>query len=110
MKWLQQLELPGNIRQLKNLVERSILVSKNNELNVDDFKSQLELSPLKKTNTQMPGVGSITLEQMEIEMVKKAMSFHQNKITKAAASLGITRNALYRRLEKYNIPYNETED
>jgi len=110
MKWLQQLELPGNIRQLKNLVERSILVSRKNELGVDDFKSQLELSPSKKSDIQMPGVGSITLEQMEIEMVKRAMSFHQNKITKAAASLGITRNALYRRLEKYQIPFNEGED
>lgn len=110
MRWLQQLELPGNIRQLKNLVERTILVSKNNELGIDDFKTQLELSPSKKTNLQMPGVGSITLEEMEIEMVKRAMSFHQNKITKAAASLGITRNSLYRRLEKYQIPFNEAED
>jgi len=110
MKWLQQLELPGNIRQLKNLVERTILVSKNNELGIDDFKTQLELSPSKKTNLQMPGVGSLTLEQMEIEMVKRAMNFHQNKITKAAASLGITRNSLYRRLEKYQIPFNEAED
>jgi Response regulator containing CheY-like receiver, AAA-type ATPase, and DNA-binding domains len=110
MKWLQQLELPGNIRQLKNLVERTILVSKNNELGIDDFKAQLDLSPSKKASVQMPGVGSITLEQMEIEMVKRAMSFHQNKITKAAASLGITRNSLYRRLEKYQIPFNEAED
>ena len=110
MKWLQQLELPGNIRQLKNLVERTILVSKNNELGIDDFKAQLDLSPSKKVSVQMPGVGSITLEQMEIEMVKRAMSFHQNKITKAAASLGITRNSLYRRLEKYQIPFNEAED
>nr|WP_294874030.1 sigma-54 dependent transcriptional regulator [uncultured Pedobacter sp.] len=110
MKWLQQLELPGNIRQLKNLVERTILVSKNNELGIDDFKAQLDLSPSKKMSVQMPGVGSITLEQMEIEMVKRAMSFHQNKITKAAASLGITRNSLYRRLEKYQIPFNEAED
>lgn len=110
MKWLQQLELPGNIRQLKNLVERTILVSKNNELTIDDFKAQLDLSPSKKMNVQLPGVGSITLEQMEIEMVKRAMSFHQNKITKAAASLGITRNSLYRRLEKYQIPFNESED
>ncbi len=110
MKWLQQLELPGNIRQLKNLVERTILVSKNNELGIDDFKTQLELSPSKKVDVQMPGVGSITLEQMEVEMVKRAMSFHQNKITKAAASLGITRNSLYRRLEKYQIPFNEAED
>lgn len=110
MKWLQQLELPGNIRQLKNLVECSILVSKNNELGINDFKAQMELSPARKSNIQLPGVGSITLEQMEKEMVKKAMNFHQNKITKAAASLGITRNALYRRLEKHQIPFNETED
>ena len=110
MKWLQQLELPGNIRQLKNLVERSILVSRKNELGIDDFKTQLEVSPVKKQNVQLPGVGSITLEEMEIEMVRRAMNFHHNKITKAAASLGITRNALYRRLEKYQIPYHDDED
>lgn len=110
MKWLQQLPLPGNIRQLKNLVERSILVSKNNELGIDDFKSQLDASPSRKEAIQLPVVGSMTLEEMEVEMVKKAMSFHKNKITRAAASLGITRNALYRRLDKYQIPYNEAED
>jgi DNA-binding NtrC family response regulator len=110
MKWLQQLQLPGNIRQLKNLVERSILVSQGNELGIQDFKSQLDASPSRTEAVQLPGVGTITLEQMEMEMVKKAMSFHQNKISKAAASLGITRNALYRRLEKYQIPYHETED
>jgi len=110
MKWLQQLELPGNIRQLKNLVERSILVSKNDVLSVEDFKVHLEVSSSKKKKTELPGVGTLTLEQMEIEMVKKAMNFHQNRISKAAASLGITRNSLYRRLEKYQIPFNETED
>jgi DNA-binding NtrC family response regulator len=47
MKWLQQLPLPGNIRQLKNLVERSVLVSRKDMLEVDDIKSQLELSPCK---------------------------------------------------------------
>jgi len=110
MKWLQQLPLPGNIRQLKNLVERSILVSKSNELGIDDFKSQLDSSPSRKETVQLPGVGTITLEEMEVQMVKQAMNFHKNKITKAAASLGITRNALYRRLDKYHIPYNEAEE
>ena len=110
MKWLQQLDLPGNIRQLKNLVERSILVSKGDELGLEDFKVHLELPNIKNKKTELPGVGTLTLEQMEIEMVKKAMNFHQNKISKAAASLGITRNSLYRRLEKYQIPFNETED
>jgi len=110
MKWLQQLPLPGNIRQLKNLVERTILVSKNDELDIEDFRSQLELSPVKKGNIQLPGIGTLTLEEVEVEMIKRAMEFHKKKISKAAASLGLTRSALYRRLDKYQIPYDEAED
>jgi DNA-binding NtrC family response regulator len=110
MRWLQALPLPGNIRQLKNLVERTVLISSNNELGIDDFQSQLNLSPLKNDKVKLPGVGTMTLDQMEAEMVKQAMNFHKNRITKAAASLGITRNALYRRLEKHQIPFNETEE
>jgi len=110
MKWLQQLPLPGNIRQLKNLVERSILVSRRDELSIDDFRSQLELSPVKKGNFQLPGVGTLTLEEVEVEMIKRALNHHKNKISKAAAALGLTRSALYRRLEKYQIPYDEAED
>ncbi|MDB4918228.1 sigma-54 dependent transcriptional regulator [Mucilaginibacter sp.] len=110
MKWLQQLPLPGNIRQLKNIVERTILVSKNDELDIDDFRSQLELSPVKKGNIQLPGIGTLTLEEVEVEMIKRAMEYHKNKIAKAAVSLGLTRSALYRRLDKYQIPYDEAED
>ncbi|MDO3628317.1 sigma-54 dependent transcriptional regulator [Mucilaginibacter sp. BT774] len=110
MKWLQALPLPGNIRQLKNLVERSILVSKKDVLDIDDFRSQLELSPVKKGNLQLPGVGAITLEEMEVEMIKRALEYHKNKIARAAKSLGLTRSALYRRLDKYQIPYDEAED
>ena len=110
MKWLQQLPLPGNIRQLKNIVERTILVSKNDELDIDDFRSQLELLPVKKGNIQLPGIGTLTLEEVEVEMIKRAMEHHKNKIAKAAASLGLTRSALYRRLDKYQIPYDEAED
>lgn len=110
MKWLQALPLPGNIRQLKNLVERTILVSKRDELDIEDFRSQLELSPVKKGNIQLPGIGTLTLEEVEVEMIKRAMEYHKNKISRAAASLGLTRSTLYRRLDKYQIPYDEAED
>jgi two-component system, NtrC family, response regulator len=110
MKWLQQLQLPGNIRQLKNLVERTILITKKELLNENDFQSQLETTVKKKSNLQLPEVGNLTLEEMEIQMIHKAMDFHKNRITKVAKSLGITRSALYRRLEKYNIPYDEASE
>jgi DNA-binding NtrC family response regulator len=109
MRWLKNLPLPGNIRQLKNLVERTVLISRNETLGVEDFQSQV--SPVAKdSKNSIPGVGMMTLDQVEAAMVKQAMNFHKNRITKAAASLGITRNALYRRLDKYQIPYNEAED
>lgn len=110
MKWLKQLPLPGNIRQLKNIVERSVLVSRKDILDVSDFSSQLEGSVVKAANVQLPDVGSMTLEETEILMIKRALEFHQNRISKAAIALGLTRSALYRRLDKYNIPYDETAD
>lgn len=110
MKWLQQLPLPGNIRQLKNLIERSVLVSSKDQLGIEDFRSQLAMSSASKGSLQLPDVGTLTLDEIEMGMIRKALSFHKNKITKAAASLGITRSSLYRRLDKYNIPYDERED
>jgi DNA-binding NtrC family response regulator len=108
MRWLKNLPLPGNIRQLKNLVERTVLISRRDELAVEDFQSHLNPAP-KESKNRLPEVGVMTLEQVEAEMVRQAMKYHNNRITRAAASLGITRNALYRRLEKYQIPYDENE-
>jgi DNA-binding NtrC family response regulator len=108
MRWLKNLPLPGNIRQLKNLVERTVLISRRDELKIEDFQSQLNPAP-KESKSNLPEVGVMTLDQVEAEMVKQAMKYHNNRITRAAASLGITRNALYRRLEKYQIPYDETQ-
>ncbi|MET0300262.1 MAG: sigma-54 dependent transcriptional regulator [Flavitalea sp.] len=109
-KWLRKLNLPGNIRQLKNLVERTVLVSRNDELTIADFEKHLELSPGKNGSVQLPDVGSLTLEQLEVMMIRKALEFHKRKVSRAAASLGLTRSALYRRLEKYGIPYDEDSD
>ena len=48
----------------------------------------------------------MTLEEMEFQMIQRAMAFHQNRVANVARALGITRFALYRRLEKYGIAYN----
>jgi two-component system, NtrC family, response regulator len=106
MQWLKALPLPGNIRQLKNLVERTVLVSSHDDLQLTDFQQQYEPAT-PKNKTGLPEVGTMTLEAMEIQMICQAMAFHKEKIARVARSLGLTRSALYRRLEKYDIPYQE---
>ncbi|MDQ1089889.1 sigma-54 dependent transcriptional regulator [Siphonobacter sp. SORGH_AS_1065] len=107
VQWLKTLALPGNIRQLKNLVERTVLLSRHDRLEVKDFQSNLTMSPTSARS--LPEVGTLTLEEMEFHMIKRAMDFHQNKVAKVARSLGITRFTLYRRLEKYGISYDADE-
>ncbi len=107
LKWLKELKLPGNIRQLKNLVERTVLVTANDRLTVGDFQKQAVAAPRKSGAKDLPEVGTMTLEEMEVTMIKKAMGFHGGKISRVAKTLGITRSALYRRLEKYNINYED---
>ena len=105
MKWLQHFPFPGNIRQLKNLVERTVLISRSDKLEAKAFQQHLDAPIRKQGDNSLPEVGSMSLEEMEKEMIIKAMAHYQNRITKVARALGLTRSALYRRLDKYQIPY-----
>lgn len=107
MNWLKTLSLPGNIRQLKNMVERTVLLAPNDQLQISDFEQNLTATP--STIRQLPEVGAMTLEEMEYQMIRQAMAFHQNRVARVARALGITRFALYRRLEKFGIPYSPDE-
>jgi len=105
MKWLKNQTYPGNIRQLKNMIERTILLNSGSKsLSVKDFQQYTDINK-GKVEVSLPAVGKVTLQEMEINMIKKALAYHHYSISKTAASLGITRSALYRRLEKYNIPH-----
>lgn len=103
MNWLQQQPFPGNIRQLKNLVERTVLVTNKPTLDQSDFQQQLAAATLSRNTSALPEVGKISLEELEKQMIQKALHHHQFQITETARSLGITRSSLYRRMEKYEI-------
>ncbi|HEX9957680.1 MAG TPA: sigma-54 dependent transcriptional regulator, partial [Fibrella sp.] len=110
--WLKDLTLPGNIRQLKNVVERAVLLAPGDMLTVADFEKHLAPSTVNATPSapsQLPPVGSMTLDQVERQMIERAMAFHHNRVGNVARALGITRFALYRRLEKYGIAFNAEE-
>jgi len=85
---------PGNIRELSHLMERAVLLSKNNEIKLNELNS-LAL----KVDDTLP---LMTLEQAEIKLLKQALASCDNNIPKAAALLGLTKSSMYRRLEKYD--------
>lgn len=99
---LKSYPFPGNIRELKNIVERTLLVSGSSVISADDFRQHLPFNGM--THGCVPGS---TLEDVERQTILDAMEKYHNNITQVAASLGISRGALYRRLEKFNIRLNE---
>ena len=103
MNWLKALAWPGNVRELKNLVERTVLVSAKNVLDVADFDAQLQTAPARESKEYLPPVGAMTLDEMEATMIKKSLYFYEGNISKVAKALGLSRAALYRRMEKYGI-------
>lgn len=100
MELLKQQPWPGNIRQLANIVERTLLVTPGDTLDARDFQAQ----GLSNDNVHIKSPGRLkSAEKTEIE---NALTEAGGNMTRAAALLGITRQTLYRRLAKYNIKFN----
>ena len=102
-RWLSVLSWPGNVRELKNLVERTVLVTDGDRLDVDDFRAQIQPALRSIDNADLPAVGTMTIDEMEKSMIRKALEFHGSNMTRVARSLGLSRGALYRRMEKHGI-------
>ena len=106
VKWLQSQSYPGNIRQLSNVVERTLLLHLGQStVEIDAFMSYFASAGDMSSEIVLPEVGKVSLEEMEKQMIIKTLQYHQNSVTHSAKSLGLTRSALYRRLEKYNISH-----
>ncbi len=103
--YLQRLDYRGNIRELKNLVERTILLSGKGLLDADDLRNAAGYFSGDPADNSGAGesvpAGLSALERLEKAEVERAMADNDNNISRTARSLGISRAALYRRLEKY---------
>ena len=95
LKHLTNYSWPGNIRELKNTIERGVILSNNKNLTIDNLGISGFID-LSSTNT-------LNLEENEKKLIKKALQKSNGNISKAAKELGIDRNALYRRLAKYDL-------
>ena len=107
LNFLSRLPYPGNIRELKNLVERTILVSGKPTLDASDFDAQYlrHDEPVKASDSS--SLAGMTLDEIERQTILQALDRHKGNLSQVAMTLGISRAALYRRLEKFNITVNE---
>jgi len=103
LRWLQSLEWPGNVRQLRQWIERAVLVSQRVALDVDDFRSAADMEAPDERGDSLPPVGSMTMDEIEKAMIVKSLKHHGGNISRVAEALGLSRAALYRRFEKYEI-------
>lgn len=95
---LQRYHWPGNVRELQHVIERAVIMSDSKVYQPFDFS-------LTAQETQEQGFyfDDLSLETVEKVVIQKAISKHDGNISRAARELGLTRAALYRRMEKYGI-------
>jgi two-component system NtrC family response regulator len=99
INYLKTLPYPGNIRELKGLVERTMLMNQGKELGKTEFEACVVTSP----STAEMNIAGGSIEDTERQLIINAIEKYQGNMSKVASALGISRGALYRRLEKYGI-------
>ncbi|HYR27903.1 MAG TPA: sigma-54 dependent transcriptional regulator [Thermoanaerobaculia bacterium] len=103
MRWLESQNWPGNIRQLRQVVDRAVLLRGGRELDVEDFFSVRDAASEQRGGGELPEAGSMTLDELEKRMIEKCMKHYEGNVSRVAEALGVSRAALYRRFEKYGI-------
>ncbi|HUX54404.1 MAG TPA: sigma-54 dependent transcriptional regulator [Williamwhitmania sp.] len=97
-KKLLQYPWPGNVRELQHSIERAVIMSETDMLMPNDFF----LTGSKEKCAEID-LENYNLEQIEKNVIMKVLKQFNGNITQAATELGITRTALYRRMEKYDL-------
>src|SRR5579863_6211279 len=93
---LQQYSWPGNVRELEHTIERAILMCRTAEIQPADLS-------LTSQRAQTQNLEDLSLEAVEAVLVRKALQRFQGNVSQAAEALGLSRGALYRRMEKYGV-------
>ncbi len=96
MQILKNHQWPGNVRELDHTVERAALMSKDNLVSASDLNLH--------TGREIPArLEEMSLEEVERFLIRKALERYKGNVSQAADALGLSRGALYRRMQRFNI-------
>jgi DNA-binding NtrC family response regulator len=97
---LQAHPWPGNVRQLRNVIERALIVCNGRVIRRSDLPPEFQASSAMESGYVKLRIGS-TLEEMEKELIKHTIEFNGGNKTRAAQILGVSPKTLYNKLERY---------
>lgn len=90
---------PGNVRALRHAAERAVILAEGDRYRIEDFPL-----PQRSEAASLAVVAdSLNLDQLEKQMIERALRMHHFNVSLAAAELGLSRGALYRRMEKHGL-------
>jgi DNA-binding NtrC family response regulator len=110
---LSRYHYPGNVRELKNLIERLVILTPDDTIDIDDVSGLLPMQGRERAGNEWytPGV---PLRQMvadaERDLILKALEHHGGHITRTAADLQIERSHLYKKMRSLNIPLPSAQE
>jgi DNA-binding NtrC family response regulator len=102
---LLKYDFPGNVRELRNITERAIILCKGDLLCMKDFRIKYD-----KSEAAMPNAEQFDLQTNEVNIVRKALQKTEFNQKAASDLLGITRDALIRKMKKYKISVSKVEE
>jgi len=94
---------PGNVRELDHTMERAVLMARGPRIEAADLGLSTSSRPAA------PSLEEMSLESVESILIRKALARAAGNVSQAADALGLSRGALYRRMEKYGIQANHPE-
>jgi DNA-binding NtrC family response regulator len=96
MQQMMQYQWPGNVRELEHTVERAVLLCRGEEIE----PANLAVAPARSA---APSFDNMSIDEVESLLIRKVLRRCDGNISQAAEALGLSRAALYRRIEKYGL-------
>ena len=95
MRAMLEHDWPGNVREMQHAIERAVLLAQGEYIQAADMNLRGRTAPQR--------LEDLSLEQVEALLIRKAMARHEGNVSRTASALGLSRSALYRRLDRYGI-------
>ncbi|MEM7152237.1 MAG: sigma-54 dependent transcriptional regulator [Myxococcota bacterium] len=96
---LREHDWPGNVRELEHAIERAVLLAEGPNIEPEDLALRMAAAP----DAVAPPLERMTLDEAEVFLIRRALARHQGNVSAAATDLGLSRSALYRRLQRHGL-------